>query len=242
MSTRIKIQRVCNHCGGVFLAQTTVTKYCSHRCSQQAYKARKRAERIEASNRETEQTLSKPFEKLNAKPYLSIAEASQLFGVSRRTIYRMIGRNELRIAKAGTRTILRRSDFDQLFDLPKPVRPKKEPQPITEFYTVKEIEELYFIKYGRLNRIIKDSNIPSTVYNGKLHVSKPHIDRYFKNRREDVSYVSEWYTVEEIQEKYNLTRDQIYNRVHDNKLPKQRVGKYVKISKIHFDELFEIGV
>lgn len=242
MSSNIEVKRVCVQCGTLFIAKTTVTKYCSNLCTKRAYKARKRGEKIETSNQETNYILNQPIEELNTKAFLSISDTCRLMGISRRTVYRMIERKEFPIAKAGTRTIIRRSDIESLFDKPIPVRPKKEAKPVTEFYTVKEVEEKYFVQYGRLNTIIKRNNIPKTVHNGKLHVSKPHLDRYFKRTREDVSAIKEWYTVEEIQKKYNLTRDQIYGRTSENKLPKKQEGKYVKISKLHFDELFQIGV
>lgn len=242
MSSTIEVQRICQYCGNQFTARTTVTKYCSHKCSQRAYKAKARKEKVQISNLETHRIKTQPIELLKVKPFLSITEAGQLMGVSRRTVYRMIDRGELPTAKAGARTIIRRSDIELLFDDPQPVKPKKESKPVTEFYTAKEIEETYFIKYGRLNAIIKEKNIPKTVHNGRLLVSKPHIDRYFERTRDDVSGITEWYTVEEIQHKYGLSRDQVYGRVHENRIPRQRTGKYVKISKLHFDELFEIGL
>lgn len=242
MSSNIEVKRVCVHCGTLFIAKTTVTKYCSDLCAKRAYKARKREEKIKTSNQETIYALNQSIEQLKVRPFLSISDTCKLLGVSRRTVYRMIERQELPIAKAGTRTIIRRSDIDKLFDKPIPVRPKKEANPVTEFYTVKEVEEKYFVKYGRLNTIIKQNTIPKTVHQGKLYVSKPHLDRYFKRNRKDVSEITEWYTVSEIQEKYNLSRDQVYGRTSDNNLPRKREGKYVKISKQHFDELFQIGV
>jgi excisionase family DNA binding protein len=242
MSTTIQVQRICRYCGAEFTARTTVTRYCSLICNQRAYKAGKRSAKVKASDQETKAIAVLPFEVLKAKAFLSIAEASRLMGVGKRTVYRLIKQGVLGTAKAGTRTILRRSDIDTLFDLPKPAKPPKQPKPVAEFYTVKEVEEKYFVKYGRLNRIIKENNLPHTTHNGRLLVSKPHLDRYFKNHRPDSSSVQEWYTVQEIQAKYGLTRDQVYGRVYDNQIPKQRVGKYVKVSKLHFDELFEIGV
>ncbi len=236
------IHRICQHCGSDFIAQTTITKYCSHTCNQRAYKAQKRKQRINAVNETTRKAIIRPVEELKAKPYLSVAETCTLMGISRRTVYRMIRQGLLSVAKAGSRTILRRTDIDQLFDLPQPEKKKKQQQPVNEFYTVQEIEQLYHIKYGRLNTIVKENDIPKTVHNGRLLVSKPHIDRYFKRTRRDTSIITEWYTVQEIQEKYGLTRDQIYSRTHDHNIPRQRTGKYVKISRQHFDELFETGV
>lgn len=242
MSSNIKVQRICQHCGKEFTARTTVTKYCGDKCSKRAYKARKRAGKVEASNNETYQIKVQPIAELNEKDFLSINEACKLLGISRRTVYRLIERGKLTVNKVATRTIIKRSELNKLLEQPYTPPPKKEVEPVTEFYTVQDIEEKYSIKYGRLNTIIKENKIPKTVHNGKLHVSKPHIDRYFKRTRPDTSHITEWYTVQEIQEKYGLTRDQVYGRVSDNALPKKRIGKYVKISKQHFDELFEIGV
>ena len=38
MSSNLKIEKVCEWCGSQFVARTTATAYCSHRCSSLAYK------------------------------------------------------------------------------------------------------------------------------------------------------------------------------------------------------------
>jgi excisionase family DNA binding protein len=115
MSSKIRVQRICEHCGNQFTAQTTVTRFCSHLCNSRAYKANAKAGKIERSNIETKNVIVKPIEELKAKPFLSIAETSKLLGISRRTIYRMFERGELRGGKAGKRVIIQRSDIDRLF-------------------------------------------------------------------------------------------------------------------------------
>jgi excisionase family DNA binding protein len=242
MSSTILATRICQHCGGEFIARTTVTKYCSSQCNSRAYKAKIRGDKVQRSNNETQQKISIPIEQLKAKEFLNVRDVCNLIGISKRTIYRLIEQKQLKVIKVNTRTIVRRSELDRLLEQPYTPPPKKEPQPVTEFYTVQEIEQTYSIKYGRLNAIIKENKIPTTLHNGKLHVSKQHIDRYFKHARTNAPDITEWYTIQEIQEKYGLTRDQVYWRVADNHLPKQKAGKYVRISKQHFDELFEIGV
>ena len=72
MSSKIKIQRVCQYCEQEFTAKTTVTKYCSHKCNQRAYKAKKRAEKVEKSNTETTRIKSQPIEQLKAKEFLTV--------------------------------------------------------------------------------------------------------------------------------------------------------------------------
>ena len=115
MSSNIRIQRICQHCNKEFTARTTVTKFCTDNCAKRAYKLKIKESKIEASNKETEIIKAKPIEEIKTKDFLSIAETSQLLGISRRTIYRMIDRNELKKGKAGTRTIIKRSEIDKLF-------------------------------------------------------------------------------------------------------------------------------
>jgi len=74
MSSNIQVQRICQHCGKEFIARTTVTKYCSGKCSKQAGKERIKVLKIEASNKETQRVKSQPIEELKAKAFLSIAD------------------------------------------------------------------------------------------------------------------------------------------------------------------------
>lgn len=127
MSSNIQVQRICQHCGKEFTARTTVTQYCSDTCSKRAYKARLRAGRVDQSNKETQRIKNQPIEELKAKAFLSIADTCKLVGISRRTVYRMIERGELITGKAGKRTIIRRSDLEQLlFEQPRTVAPQPE--------------------------------------------------------------------------------------------------------------------
>ncbi|QLH31208.1 MAG: helix-turn-helix domain-containing protein [Cyclobacteriaceae bacterium] len=125
MSSNIEVQRICQHCGKEFTARTTTTLYCSKACNSAAYKAKIRAGKVEASNRETQRIKSQPIEELKTKAFLSIAETCKLVGISRRTVYRMIERGELITGKAGKRTIIRRSDLEQLlFEQPRTTAPQ----------------------------------------------------------------------------------------------------------------------
>jgi len=115
MSSNIRVQRICQHCSKEFTAKTTVTQYCGDNCAKRAYKQKVKAEKVAASNSETSGIRIKPIEEINAKPFLSIAETGKLLGISRRTVYRMLERNEISAGKAGKRTIIQRSAIDQIF-------------------------------------------------------------------------------------------------------------------------------
>ncbi len=235
MSTTIRIERICEFCGNSFIAQTTVTKFCSHRCSSRAYKARKRAEKINTSNSATTQIRVKAVGDVSKREFLSIAEVCSLMGVVRQTVYNLIGRGELEASKFGGRTIIKRSNIDELLD--KYSGTTKNDTAQNEFYTVKEIEKLYSIKYGRLYEIVKQNRMPKKLYKNRLYISKPHIDNYFLKVRGDITNIDEWYRVDELTEMFGVNRDTIYRIVSANSIPKKRVGRYVFISKWHFDNL-----
>ena len=115
MSSNIEVQRICKYCGKEFTARTTQTRFCSHTCNNKAYKANIKSLKVELSNKETQRIISQPIEELKAKPFLSIAETCKLLGISRRTVYRLLERGELKAGKAGKRTIIQRSEIDKLF-------------------------------------------------------------------------------------------------------------------------------
>lgn len=61
MSSNIRLQKTCQHCGNRFTAKTTVTKFCSDTCAKWAYKQRKWNENVEmAIKNETEKALYNP--------------------------------------------------------------------------------------------------------------------------------------------------------------------------------------
>lgn len=133
MSSTIKIPKFCQHCGQAFVAQTTTTRFCGHKCASRAYKQRKREEKVQttlsdqiksvtSANSENLQSLqSLPiktgnFLNLKDKEFLSVQETAILLGASRWTIQRMIQRAELKAGKLGRRTIIPRSEIDNLFN------------------------------------------------------------------------------------------------------------------------------
>lgn len=123
MSSNLQIPKVCQHCGNSFVARTTVTKYCGDTCAKRAYKKRKRDEKVKAALEETKntlqgvQTLQSPQSfTLHSKQYLSVQEAANLIGTSRWTIQRMIQREQLKAAKFGRRTIIAKTEIDNLFN------------------------------------------------------------------------------------------------------------------------------
>jgi excisionase family DNA binding protein len=120
MSSNIYLLKNCQQCNKTFTARTTVTKYCSNSCGKKAWKLRKRDEKIQAALGETIQKTENSANVKNTfintnKEFLSITEASQLIGVSRWTIQRMIQNGRLKAVPFGRKRILSKKQIENLF-------------------------------------------------------------------------------------------------------------------------------
>lgn len=112
---------------------------------------------------------------------------------------------------------------------------KKDREPITEFYTTKEILEKFSISNSWLFKVSKQQNIPKVTQHGKTYWSKKHCDMIFGKKDSSVDEITEWYSVAEIQEKYGMTLPAVYCLVSKVGIPKKKEGKEVRYSKKHFD-------
>jgi endogenous inhibitor of DNA gyrase (YacG/DUF329 family) len=64
MSSNITVNKICEHCGKVFTAKTTVTRFCSSQCNSRNYKQKVRNEKLGIAKQEVYQTISHQLEKL----------------------------------------------------------------------------------------------------------------------------------------------------------------------------------
>ncbi len=116
MSSNIKLIRICIYCNSEFVARTTSTKYCSHKCNQRHYKEREKQDKIKESNKETFKKMTFPLEQLNSKDFLTVKEAAILLNCSFRTVYNQINSGNIRAVNFGERmTRIKRSTLDKLF-------------------------------------------------------------------------------------------------------------------------------
>jgi excisionase family DNA binding protein len=116
MSSNIRINKICQHCGKEFDARKTTSKTCSDYCAKMLYKARQRAEKIEATNTETQYIKMKPIEDLKTKEFLTVPDLAKLLNCSKRTVYYMIERGNIKAVNIAQRkTLVKRSEIDKLF-------------------------------------------------------------------------------------------------------------------------------
>lgn len=234
MSTsKFRVQRTCEFCGKEFYAQKVTTRFCSRRCNELAYKKRRRQRQItEAEAR----VLQKPIEEVGNKEFLSLQDTSVLFGITKRSVYNLIYNGVLRAFRLSSRmTLIRRADIEQIFEshvYTKKVKPER--KPITEFYTTTEIKEKFGVSESWVFKIGKEKNIPKILHHGKTYWSKQHVEKHFAKHIENNAIV-EWYSVQDMMEKFNMTTSAIYCFVSKYGIPKKKVKSSVFYSKQHVD-------
>lgn len=232
----MKIKRICAWCGKEFIAQKTTTACCSKQCANALYKKRKRDEAIKINNQNIEKKIEeKPITIIKDKPFLTITETAIYLGVTRPTIYGYIKRGELKVIRLGFKYFLKKEDIDKLFNTPIEFHtPTKEKAPITDFYTTSEVKGKYHVNESWIFVIAKKHNIPRTFNRGKTYWSKKHIDAYFAKKAPDPD-ITEWYSTQDMQEKFGMTLSAIYTFAYKNAIPKKKEGIMVYYSKKHVD-------
>ena len=233
MSSKIDIQKRCKWCNAVFTAHKTTTEYCSHRCANLAYKDRVRKQRIESLQHELGKSIKTP-PNLN-KEYLTPSEVAELLNIGRTSIYRYIRNGTIKVIRFERKTLVRRADIENMTDYLSPENektPTKEKSPITDFYTTAEVKEKYHVNESWIFVVAKKNNIPRTFNRGKTYWSKKHIDAYFAKKAPNPD-ITEWYSTQEMQEKFGMTLSAIYCFVSKNAIPKKKEGIMVYYSKKH---------
>jgi excisionase family DNA binding protein len=235
-----KIQKVCEYCGNTFLAQKATTRYCSHVCNSRDYKKNKKEAILmqieEETQKEIEERIIQP---LREKEIFNVAEAALFLGVSRQTVYNMIHAGVIKAAQITERlSLIRKKDIEAIFDNAEPykARPARTRIPISEVYTVAEIKEKYKVNESWVFIVAKKHNFPRILKRGKTYFSRKHVDAYFAQKAPNLQ-ITEWYSVDEIKEKYNMTTNAVYTFVSENTIPKKKEGRSVYYSKTDVDRL-----
>ena len=235
MSSRIDIQKRCKWCGAIFTAHKTTTEYCSHRCGNLAYKDKVRKQRIESLQHELGKSIKTP-PNLN-KEYLTPSEVAELLHIGRTSIYRYIRNGAIKVIRFDRKTLVRKADIENMTTyIEQETKEKqiKEKTPITDFYTTADVKEKFNVAESWIFAIAKKNNIPRTFNRGKTYWSKKHIDAYFAKKAPNTD-ITEWYSTQEIQEKFGMTLAAVYCFVSKNAIPKKKEGIMVYYSKKHVD-------
>ena len=229
----MEVRKICQWCGKPFIAKKTTTCYCSHQCSNLGYKERIRERRRELKKM---QELLQPKQASEGQDFFSFAQAAKLMGVTRQYIYKLVKENKLRASRiSGKKSLIRRADIELMLKT-KPyesIKPKDDVD-ITEYYTAEQIAEKYKVNTKWVWTYTREHDVPKVKIRQFNYYSKKHIDAIFAKYRTDDA-LTEWYTPEEIEKKYGMTRVAIRSQVYRNNIPSKKEHGQIFYSKLHFD-------
>lgn len=230
----MEVKRICQWCGKPFMAKKTTTNYCSPQCSKRGYKHRMKERRMEM--REFQEMLEVK-NKLESQEYFTFSQAARLMGVSRQYVYKLVKEDKLRASRLSSRmSLIRRTDIELMLKT-KPyevLRPKDEFD-VTEYYTAEQIAEKYKVNAKWVWTYTRQHNVPKVRIRQFNYYSKKHIDAAFAKYKTDDA-LTEWYTPEEIEKNYGMTRVAIRSHVYRNNIPSKKEHGQIFYSKLHFDQ------
>ena len=229
----MEVRKICQWCGKPFITKKTTTCYCSHQCSNLGYK-----ERIRERKRELKkmQELLQPKQAAEGQDFFSFAQAAKLMGVTRQYVYKLVKEAKLRASRiSGKKSLIRRADIELMLKT-KPYERivPKDDFDMSEYYTAEEIAEKYKVNAKWVWTYTRQHKIPKVKVRQFNYYSKKHIDAAFAKYKTDDA-LTEWYTPEEIEEKYGMTRVAIRSHVYRNNIPSKKEHGQIFYSKLHFD-------
>lgn len=185
-ASKYKLERKCEMCGETFLAKTLYSRFCSERCKTAAYRAKKKEKKKEQQHQEIVAQIPQD------RPYISIAEAVHLFGVSRDTIYRLIRSGRIPAINLGERlTRVSRDHIESMFPVVETtVKEKPTPKPANNYkfdssdsYTIGEVSKVYGISDSTVYKAIRRMSIPICQKGRFVYVPKVEIDKVFNPQK-----------------------------------------------------------
>ncbi len=186
--SKLKIPKICEQCGTPFEAKTVVTRFCCSTCANKSGKEKKK----QAKEAEHKQVLleesAKRIAELQTRPYISVTEATILFGISKDTIRRLIKSGKVPAFNLGKRlTRVSRSHIEEMFtaiELPEKTKKKsvKLQYETNECYTINEISEKYGVSLSTVGKIIRRNSIPKRQVGKFVYAPKEQIDKIFKSQ------------------------------------------------------------
>ena len=187
--SRLKIPKICEQCGKPFEAKTVVTRFCSPACANKSGKEKKQqANDDERKQSILEQSVNQ-IAKIQTRPFISITEATILFGISKDTIRRLIKAGKIPAFNLGTRlTRVSRQHMEALYTaviVPEP--PKKQPVKmeynLNECYTIAEVSEKFGVSLSTVSNTIRRHSIPKRQAGKFVYVPKEQIDKIFSRNK-----------------------------------------------------------
>lgn len=181
--SKLKIPKVCEYCKKPFEAKTVLTRFCSRQCVNKADHAKKMGDKEQTKAQAVKALKTEVIADIQSRPYISIPEATLLFGISKDTLRRLIKSGKIPAHNLGQRlTRISRVHLESLFApiaIPKPILESPKVYKIEECYTIGEVQKKFGISEKTLYSAIKRLNINKIPIGKYVYVPKEQIDKVF---------------------------------------------------------------
>ena len=217
------------------ISRPTVNRYCASGkvpCVKINRKIFIRRKDIDALFEEAVPYQVTPLKRLPITEFYTLEEIVEKFGYSKETVYKTAKEKRIPNVLCQGKKIYSKRHVDRHFSV-------KVPDPdINDWYTRDEIGLKYDISKDAVYSMVANHRVPRMNMNGMTVYSKIHVDNIMQARQPNPE-ITEWYTLEEIVERYNLKAPYVSNLIFRNAIPKTRHGNKGYYSKKHFDALME---
>lgn len=224
-------RKICQHCDKEFIAGTSTTAYCSHRCSSLADKQRKRNERLKTTTREVRELQRQA---LLDKNFLTISDAARLMQISRTTLYRIIKLNTIPLKHFTDRTVrIAREDLDKVSARTLADAQEQKNIVLDNYLSKEDVMDKYGIRPSWFYHEAKRKGILPLVIGGKNFYPKDRIEEYFKDK--DFSDPQQWYTFDQLRQQTGMLTESISDFCKDHKITRERRNGITYVSRRQWD-------
>lgn len=162
------------------------------------------------------------------KEYYTLREIMEKYNLGRKAVWGRCDRLGIPKVYIGRNTFFSKKAIDTKFgELTEDIN-------LENYYTAQEIMELYRMSKDNVISFVHRNKIPRIKRGNKVYYSKVHIDS-FKRKGEGPD--PNWYTYQEITERYGFTKDQISYTLKSYDIRTEKRGKFTMIFRVDFDKI-----
>ena len=162
--------------------------------------------------------------------YYSGEEVMQFYKVKQSWLYTTAKHHQIPMCRIGGRNYYSKKHVDAVFGV------SYDMDSITDWITANEVEELYSMKMTALYSYAHRHHIPTKREYGQTYYSKSHLDEL---RRTDLLSNEDYYTVEQVQQLYGLTKANICHIVKVKHIEKTKVGRLNLLLRSDVEKVME---
>lgn len=170
----------------------------------------------------------KSYKRKDDQEYYTLREIMEKYNIGRKAVWGRCDRMGIPKVYVGRNTFFSKKAVDAKFaDLLEEIN-------LDNYYTMDQVMDMYGMTRTNAMSFVTYHKVPRVNRNGKAYYSKIHIDS-IKQKGNEVD--PDWYTYEEISEKYGLTKDQISYTLKNYDVRTEKRGKFTMIYRTDFDKI-----